>query len=294
MTDAVTSTWRVIGPALELGEGARLVDDQLLHVDLLQGRLFSTDVRTGQVRLLCTLDVPLGAVAPIDGRAGEFIAAAGTGIGFLTERFTLRRGPDLGADAAAPMRVNDGACDRSGRFWAGVMAYEPSPEVGALYRIDRDGAITRAVDGLAVPNGPAFDAAGTVMYLADSAAGRIYRFDLDDAGTLSGRAVFATVNGSPDGMTVDAESHLWAAIWGAGEVHRYAPTGDLVEVLPVPARQPTSVAVGGGQVFVTSATHGLDRPGPDDGRTFAADCAVAGLPTAAFKPEPGGFTPVHL
>lgn len=284
MTRAVTSPWRPLGPALELGEGARLVDGHLLHVDLLQGCLFSADVRTGEVRLLAALDVPLGAVAPVDGRADEFIATVGTGIGFLTKEFALCRGPKFDVDAHTPMRVNDGACDPSGRFWAGVMAYDPSPDSGALYRLDRDGAITRVVDGLAVPNGPAFNATGTVMYLADSAAGRIDRFDVDEAGQLTGRGVFATVDGSPDGMTVDAESHLWTAIWGAGEVHRYAPTGDLVEVIPVPARQPTSVAIGNGQVFVTSATHGLNRPGPDDGRTFAANCAVEGLPTAAFKP----------
>ncbi|CKI08917.1 SMP-30/gluconolactonase/LRE family protein [Mycolicibacterium smegmatis] len=287
MTPALTSAWQPIGPALELGEGARLVDGQLLHVDLLKGRLFSRDVCTGDVHRLAALDIPLGAVAPVDGRAGEFIATLGTGIGFLAKGSVMREGPSFGVDATR-VRVNDGACDPGGRFWAGVMAYEPSPEAGALFRIDRDGTITRVVDGLAVPNGPAFSASGTVMYLADSAAGQIYRFDVDEAGHLTGREVFATVDGSPDGMTVDAESHLWTAIWGAGEVHRYAPTGDLVEVIPVPAQQPTSVAIGEGKVFVTSATHGLNQPGPDDGRTFAADCAVEGLPTSAFKPVTGG------
>ncbi|MDV3128061.1 SMP-30/gluconolactonase/LRE family protein [Mycobacterium sp. 21AC1] len=287
MKHAVTSEWRAFGPAMELGEGARLIDGRLLLVDILEGRLHSTELQNHKVGLLGSLEVPLGAVAPVAGRPGEFIAAAGTGVGFLSSEFTFHEIADLGSAAEIPLRVNDGVCDPSGRFWAGVMAYEPSPTVGALYRVDDDLTVTCVVDGLSIPNGPAFDSAGTVMYLADSTAGVIYRFDVDDAGELHSRTEFARVAGSPDGMVVDAEGHVWSAIWGAGEIHRYAPSGELVEVVPVPARQPTSIAVGGGRVIVTSATEGLESPGPDDGRTFIADCAVAGLPTAAFRPQSG-------
>ena len=68
------------------------------------------------------------------------------------------------------------------------------------------------LDGLAIPNGPAFDAAGTVMYLADSARGVIYRYALTEVGDLGDPVEFARVDGSPDGMTVDAEDHVWSAV----------------------------------------------------------------------------------
>ena len=286
MTAVVTSEWSSFGPAMELGEGARWIDGALLHVDLLAGRLHRSDPCAGQVRVLTTLDVPLGVVAPVAGRPGHWIAAAGTGIAVLNLDDTvdwIARPEEM---TSAPTRMNDGACDPFGRFWAGAMGYDPSPATGALYRVDPDLTVTQVLDGIAIPNGPAFDAAGTVMYLADSAQGLIYRYELTDDGDLAGRHEFASVDGAPDGMTVDAEDHVWSAIWGSGVVHRYAPSGELVEVVPVPAVQPTSIAIGGGRIMVTSATQGLAHPTPDDGRTFTADCAVDGTPTAAFRPLP--------
>ena len=43
----------------------------------------STRSSTGSTRLLADLDVPLGAVAPVEGRPGRWICAVGTGIAFL-------------------------------------------------------------------------------------------------------------------------------------------------------------------------------------------------------------------
>lgn len=279
----ITTGWRAFGPAMELGEGARWVDGRLVQVDLLAGQLHQADPVTGEMSVLARLDVPLGAVAPVAGRSGRWIAAAGTGIALLSAGFTAEWVVEVVGDSPTPIRMNDGVCDRSGRFWAGTMAYDPSPRFGALYRVDSDLTVTRVLGGIAIPNGPAFDDAGTVMYLADSAVGVIYRFTLTASGELKDRDEFTRVDGAPDGMTVDAENHLWSAVWGAGVIHRYAPSGALVEVVAVPALQPTSIAIGGGHMVVTSATHGLDRPGQSDGRTFVAPCAVAGLPTTEYR-----------
>ena len=51
-------------------------------------------------------------------------------------------------------------------------------------------------------------------------------------------------------MCIDAEGHLWIAVWGAGQVRRYTPDGELVGVVDVPAPHTTSVAFVG---------DGLDR-----------------------------------
>src|SRR5258706_14146393 len=69
---------------LELGEGARWVDDRLVLVDLLAGRLLETGGDApGQLRELYRLDRPLGAVAPVTGRPGCWLAATGTGLALL-------------------------------------------------------------------------------------------------------------------------------------------------------------------------------------------------------------------
>ncbi|RBM21618.1 gluconolaconase [Prauserella sp. PE36] len=256
------------GERFGLGEGLRQVGDRMLMVDILTGRLLELPA-DGEPRVLLRLDVPLGAVAPRQG--GGWIAAAGTGIAVLgdtgVEQWLSR--PEDGA--ATPMRMNDGVTDPRGRFWAGSMAYDNTPGAGSLYRADPDGTVTRVLGDLTVPNGPAFDADGTTMYLADSARGVIHRFAVDPGtGALGERTEFATVaQGSPDGMTVDAEGFVWSAIWGAGRVHRYSPGGSLDRVVDVPARQPTSVCVVGERLVVTSATVGLDEPGEFDGAVLS-------------------------
>ncbi|MBK1783140.1 SMP-30/gluconolactonase/LRE family protein [Prauserella cavernicola] len=265
MSGETTGDWTAWpGERFALGEGLRLIGDRLIMVDILTGRLLELPEH-GEPRVLLQLDEPLGAVSPLPG--GGWLAAAGTGIAVLgdsgVQRWLAR--PEDGA--ATPMRMNDAVADPHGRFWAGSMAYDNTPGAGSLYRVDPDGTVTRALGGLTVPNGPAFDAEGTTMYLADSARGVIHRFAVDPAsGQLGERTEFATVeHGSPDGMTVDADGHLWSAIWGAGRVHRYSPDGELARVVEVPATQPTSVCVLGERLVLTSATVGLGSPGEFDG-----------------------------
>ncbi|MFE6307742.1 SMP-30/gluconolactonase/LRE family protein [Nocardiopsis sp. NPDC057823] len=275
----------------ELGEGLRLHGPDLLMVDILTGRLLRLDPREpGPAGTVAALDVPLGAVAPVRDRPGAYVAAAGTGVALLSggrvAQWLAR--PEDGA--ATPMRMNDGCCDPHGRFWAGSMAYDGTAGAGSLYRADPGGRVTRVLEGYTVPNGPAFTPDGTRMYLADSAAGRIDAYDVSADGGPGPRTVFArTDHGSPDGMQVDAEGHLWVAVWGSGRVHRYDPDGALERVVELPASQPTSVCVVEApepRLFVTSASTGLARPGPGDGAVFSVPADVPAPPASAFGGNP--------
>ncbi|GAA5162799.1 SMP-30/gluconolactonase/LRE family protein [Amycolatopsis dongchuanensis] len=266
------------GERFELGEGLRLVDGRLVMVDILRGRLLELP-EGAPPRELLKLAEPLGAVAPLAG--GGWLAAAGTGIAVLGGSVRWLARPEK----APAMRMNDAVADPAGRFWAGSMAYDATPGAGSVYRVDPGGSVTAVITGLTVPNGPAFDADGTTVYLADSAEGVIFRYTVDAAtGEPGEREKFATVaGGSPDGMTVDAEGFLWSAIWGAGEVRRFAPDGTLDRVLPVPARQPASVCLTGEHLVVTTARVGLDAPGELDGAVLSTPMAVAPLPTRVAR-----------
>ncbi|WP_405682495.1 SMP-30/gluconolactonase/LRE family protein [Streptomyces sp. NBC_00057] len=246
----------------ELGEGARWVDGRLVFVDILSGRLLEVPAGTPRkARELLRLDMPLGAVAPVAGRPGHWIAAAGTGIVLLTPdgRPEWLARPEDGSPV--PTRMNDGVCDPHGRFWAGSMPYDGTPGAGSLYRTNSDGSVHRVLDGLTIVNGPAFTPDGDILYLADSAAGVIYRCTLDTDGNPMTRDEFVRVGdgGSPDGITVDTSGRLWAAIWGHGAVHCYEPSGTLSTVVHLPTPQPTSVCLppGGGRLLVTTARYGL-------------------------------------
>src|SRR5919112_1707017 len=79
-------------------------------------------------------------------------------------------------------RMNDGACDPQGRFWAGSMAYDERPGAGTLYRMDHDGTVTAVVRGVTISNGLGWSPDGGTMYYADSGAGTLDAFDFDGAG----------------------------------------------------------------------------------------------------------------
>lgn len=279
----IGAPWHAISAErLELGEGARAHGDGFVAVDLLAGRLLRVQDHT--VSTLLTLDVPLGAVAPrVD---GGWIAAAGVGIALLEDDGSLQWLAEPEAAAPVAMRMNDGVADPHGRFWAGSMPYDGTPGAGSLYRVDPDLSVTRVLGGLSIPNGPAFDATGSVMYLADSARGLIQRYAVDiDSGDLAAPTTFVELDGvAPDGMVVDADGFLWSALWGGSRLHRYAPDGALAEVVAVPATQPTSVALSAGpraEMLITTAAVGLEATG-DEGRLLLTEVSVGGLATCVF------------
>ncbi|WP_329560466.1 SMP-30/gluconolactonase/LRE family protein [Kitasatospora sp. NBC_01266] len=273
----------------ELGEGARWIDGRLVYVDILAGRLLEVADLPGPrtPREIARLDVPLGAVAPISGRPGHWIAAAGTGIALLDpagDLDWLARPEDR---SPVPTRMNDGVCDPHGRFWAGSMPYDGTPGAGSLYRTDHDGSVHRVLDGMTIVNGPAFNSAGDLLYVADSTAGVIHRYDLDADGNPTSREEFArvAVGGSPDGMTVDTDGCLWVAIWGHGAVHRYHPDGTHLTTLRLPTPQPTSVCLppSGGRLLITTAHHGLSRPAGPAGSVLCAAVEASAPPAHAYR-----------
>lgn len=274
---------------LELGEGIRWTGSGVVLVDILTGRLLAApEDPTAPLKELARLSVPLGAVAPVDGRPGTWIAAAGTGICLLAPDGSpswLAR-PEDGAPLA--LRMNDASADPAGRFWAGSMGYDADEGAGSLYRVDHDGTVTRVLDGITVPNGPAFTADGTAMYLADSARGVVRRHPVAPAtGELGAPEPFVTVDdGSPDGMAVDVEGAVWIAVWGTGTVRRYLPDGRLDRTLRLPVSQPAGVCLRGDVLHITTARVGLAALGPLDGALFTARVDVPGTPAAAYRPSP--------
>jgi sugar lactone lactonase YvrE len=259
----------------ELAEGPRWVSDRLVWTDILSGRLLERGPGTDVA--LIELDVPLGAVAPLAGRPDRWLAAAGTGIAILTPPYTVDW---IARPAPAANRMNDAAVDPDGRFIATSMAYDTTAGAGALYRVDHDGSVSMLLNGITVPNGPAWSADGDRMYLADSARGRIDAYPYGR--TLGEPTLFAHLeHGSPDGMCTDTDGNLWVAIWGESAVHCYAPHGRLLERISVPTPQPSSVHFGGpelDELYITSAWHGLDARDAAAGAVFRCRPGATGLP----------------
>jgi sugar lactone lactonase YvrE len=111
------------GGSYELAGGTRWLGDHLVFTDILAGALLAAPAAgPGAARPLASLDMPLGAIAPVAGRPGTWIAAAGTGIALIGEDGTLTWLDRPEDRSPVPMRTNDSCCDPGGRFWAGSMA----------------------------------------------------------------------------------------------------------------------------------------------------------------------------
>jgi len=160
------------------------------------------------------------------------------------------------------IRFNDGKVDAAGRFWVGTMEDAERTACGSLYRMDGRRRITTVRSEIGVPNGPCFFADGT-MLTTDSARGCITAVTLDEAGNPLAEQEFARFipgQGYPDGMTVDAEDHVWIAFWDGWCLRRLSRTGQIVAEIALPVQRPTCPVFGGpalDQLFITSATIGL-------------------------------------
>ena len=198
---------------------------------------------------------------------------------------------DLEADNPVT-RSNDGRCDPWGGFWIGTMGKSAEHGVGALYRFHQ-GELRRLAAGLSIPNAICFAPDRSRAYFADTAAGLLYRFRLDDHGwpvKAPGVLVdFSRLGLAPDGAVTDAEGTLWVALWGEGAVIRVSPDGTLGDRVTLPAPHSTCPAFGGPDLttlYVTSATQGLTDAAraahPLSGATFALPQAGQGRAEPAF------------
>jgi sugar lactone lactonase YvrE len=185
-------------------------------------------------------------------------------------------------------RMNDGACDSRGRFWAGTMSLTGDTRSAALYRLDADLTVTRVLPGVSVSNGIGWSPDDALMYHVDTPRGRVDVFDFEAVGgTLAGRRAVIDVapeHGRPDGLSVDAEGGIWVALWGGGAVHRYTPSGSLDARLELPVSQVTSCCFGGpglSTLYVTTAARGAADE-PLAGALFACTPGVSGLPSTPF------------
>jgi len=180
------------------------------------------------------------------------------------------------------LMLNDGKCDRRGRYWCASVHSDFIGRRAELYRLDPDLAASRMDGGFIIGNGIAFSPDDSRMYLADSRDETVWVYDLDiESGRISNRRVFfstADIEGRVDGATCDRDGNYWCALVHGGAVACIDPSGRMVDRIAVPAKHPTMVAFGGvelNQLYVTSASRLLEPEEracwPHAGKLFRID-----------------------
>jgi len=171
-------------------------------------------------------------------------------------------------------------------------------EAGALYCLEPDGRVRRVADGISLSNGMDWSPDGQTFYYVDSLSGGIDAFAFDlERGALGSRRRIVELGIQPevgfvDGLCVDTDGGIWAAVWGAAEVRRYSPSGELDTVVRVPVTQPTSCVFAGEELdmlFITSARRGLSPDElanqPHAGSVFCCRPGPTGLPPNPCRVE---------
>jgi L-arabinonolactonase len=262
---------------------------RVLWTDILGAALFAHDLASGKTERWA-MPEPLASFALTASENRLLLGLASQLALFDMNTGTLT--PICQVEQGLPTRLNDGRCDRQGRFVFGTFhAVEPRERIGSYWRLDTDLKLERlALPGCAIANSICFSPDGATMYYCNSPDRTIRCCDYDVVtGAISGDRVFAAVpgtEGEPDGSCIDADGYLWNAQWGAACVVRYAPDGTVERIVETPALQPSCVALGGprlDQLLVTSARVGMAEPAVHDGGLFSATLeGVCGLPESRF------------
>jgi sugar lactone lactonase YvrE len=265
---------------------------ELLWVDLNAGLVRRATWAAPRLSVVYTyvLGEAVGAVVPCADPADGWVLASEFGFARLSADGSVRRLAEPERQQGGRTRMNDGAVDPRGRFWAGSMAHDRAPGAGSLYRLDGSAAI-RVLAEVTISNGLAWRSPDEFYYI-DTPTQRV------DLVSVTGDEVrretafrIDPALGAPDGMAADAEGALWIAMWGGSAVVRFSPSGEILARVELAASQVSSCCFGGPDLmtlFVTTSQEGFtperSAAEPHAGKLFAVETGIAGLPADRFLP----------
>lgn len=159
---------------------------------------------------------------------------------------------------------NDLTIDRKDGFYFTDPNYfhrgQPTLMKEAVYYVSPSGEVTRVSEICVKPNGILLDPGDYYLYLADNAAGVIYRYRVLGPGKLGQAVKYIELGAHPDGLTMDEWGNLYVACGRAG-IKVYDNQGKSLGTIKVPY---ASNCVFGGKdrrtLFVTSADKFLAIP----------------------------------
>lgn len=184
---------------------------------------------------------------------------------------------ELHADCAATVspEMNDMVVDRRGRAYIGNFGYDifggADPDTAEIVLVEADGSHRIVADGLECPNGTVISADGRTLIVAETFAGCLTAFDIEDNGNLVNRRVHSRHDDRmPDGICLDADGNIWVAEFLGNRFVQVDPGGNIIASVDVGPASAIAPQLGG-----------------DDGRTlfclvYAGDVAAiaAGKPGA--------------
>lgn len=282
---AGAGTLETILDSLTFGEGPRWHDGRLWFSDFYTHSVIAMD-SAGRAKTMLTVprqpsglgwmpDGTLLVVSMLDQMLMKWVGGQ------------LIKHADLSAHAVGP--CNDMVVDAKGRAWVGNFGFDlfggEAARTTCIVRVDPDGAVTRAADDLAFPNGTIVMPDGRTLVIGETRGNRLTAFDIQADGTLSNRRVWAQFDDVfPDGICLDAEGAIWVADPRGRRVVRVFEGGRVERTIALVDRGAYACMLGGDDrrtlYVVTNSASGPNVAQQRSGRIEAirVDVPGAGLP----------------
>lgn len=275
---------------LAFPEAPRWRGDRLYFSDVYGGTVTSVDLR-GRSETVATMAMPSGIgwtpegeLVVVSMEMPPHLLAAGDGAAT----------PAIDLSSVARWPCNDMVIDRRGTAYIGQLGFDilpdgsaaAPPEDAPLIAVGSGGPRAASHDLLSCGNGMAITADGRTLIVAETFASRITAFSIADDGSLADRRLFARLDDLPDGLCLDAEGAVWAAVLQTGRFIRVAEGGDVTDQIVLPQGRRAIACVLGGADRTTlflCTTGGLEKQevlDQMDGRieTVRVDVAGDGIP----------------
>jgi sugar lactone lactonase YvrE len=229
-------------------EGPRWHDGQLYCSDMGAGRVLRIDPESGASETVVLVpEQPSGLGWLPDGR---LLVVS------MRDRRLLRveRDGRLAVHADLSKLVdhwcNDMVVDDAGRAYVGNFGFDmmagEEQRPTCLVAVEPDGQSRVVADGLVFPNGAAITQDRRRLVVAETWGHRLTAFDIRPDGSLSAGRLFADlVDGSADGIAIDAEDAVWVSCFQQSEFRRVHEGGRVSEVVAVPGEHAVACALGG-------------------------------------------------
>lgn len=260
-------------------------------VDLIKGVYYKVDWESKTSKKF-EMGQELGVMGLCEN--GKIVAGVRDGFGFFDERYgTLELIDNSPEITVKERRMNDGAIDPAGRFFAGTMEYDGGNDTGKLYRLDADKSWECLEENIYITNGMGWSPDKKTYFMIDTFRNVMYAYDYDiETGKIFNRRnhIEWSKNEYPDGMTIDMDGGFWVAMWLGSKISHFDASGTWVKDISVPALYTTSCCFGGENMktlLITTSNLNLSDEERQDyplaGRCFAVETDVIGQVEPRYK-----------
>lgn len=270
---------------LRFPEGSRWHDGRLYFSDMHTGQVLAVDPGTAELSEIARLDgQPSGLGWTIDG----FLVVSS-----MLDKRVYRVGQDgalttwADASSSTDWPTNELCVSPAGHGYLGGFGYDfyngVDAKPGQIWHIAPDGSVSLGADGFTFPNGTVVLPGTDILVVAETWGRCLTAFDIQPDGSLANRREWATLwaDSTADGITVDRDHGIWISSILEHKFVRVVEGGTITDEIDMGEELAVDCALGGpdGRTLYLSTSNSW-HPAETTvraGRIYQVRVAVPGL-----------------